>query len=235
MESDPTALRARDDREHGARPRPAQRPRVRRGGGAAAHGRRRDAPLELALRPARDGRARQAAAALRHRGSAPDRRRARLRGRGAPRAAARAPAAGGRPDRGGRLRRAGGRPRPGRGRPARRLVRPDAAPARPARQRPQGVRRERLPRAAHAALLDRRLPRAPRRRGSRREHPPRVPRDDAEPGRPADEPRHRPARPLADGRRQDPDRARGGRARRGGAAGLARTSSPSPTPRATRS
>ena len=40
----------------------------------------------------------------------------------------------------------------------------------------------------------------------------RVPRDDAQPGRPPHEPRHRPARPLADGRRPDPDRARGGRA-----------------------
>ena len=35
-----------------------------------------------------------------------------------------------------------------------------------------------------------------------------------EPGRPAHQPRHRPARSLADGRRPDPDRARGGRAGR---------------------
>ena len=82
-------------------------------------------------------------------------------------------------------------------------------------QRPQGVRRQRLARAADAALLAGGLPRAARRRGPRREHAARVPRDDAEPGRPADEPRHRPARPLPDGRRPDPDRARGGRAGRG--------------------
>ena len=47
----------------------------------------------------------------------------------------------------------------------------------------------------------------------------RVPRDDAKPGRPADEARDRPARPLADGRGPDPDRARGGRPGRGRAPG----------------
>ena len=99
-------------------------------------GRRRDAALELALRPARDRRARQAAAALRDGGCAADRGRARLRGRGVHARRLGTPAAGGRSDRRGSVRRAGGRQRPGRGRPARRLVRPHADPARPARPAP---------------------------------------------------------------------------------------------------
>ena len=68
----------------------------------------------------------------------------------------------------GQLRRAGRRSRLGRARPARPLVRADApAPGAP-RPRPRRVHRERLARAAHAALLARRLPRAARRPGARR-------------------------------------------------------------------
>ena len=110
---------------------------------------------------------------------AADRRRARVRGRGAARTPAQPPATGRRSDRRGRVRRARDRQRPRRGRPAGRVVRPDAPAARPARPRAQGVRRERVARAADAAVLDRRVPRAPRRRGSRREHADGVPRDDA--------------------------------------------------------
>ena len=82
METDPTALAAATTVRHRPRPRPARRARVRGGRRAAAHRRRRDAADELALRPARDGRARQAAAALRHARGAADLRRPRLRGRG---------------------------------------------------------------------------------------------------------------------------------------------------------
>ena len=103
-----------------------------------------------------------------------------------------------------------------RGRAARGVVRPDADPARAARPGTKGVRRERLARAADAALLARRLPGAPRRRGPRRAHASRVPGHDAESGRPPDEARERPARPLPPRRGADPDRAGRGRPRRGG-------------------
>ena len=220
IERDPTALEAATNVR-------TVRARVRHDGREyaevavpLAHRRRRDAPLELALRPARDRRARQAAAPLRDRRRAADRascsasrsRRSTRAGSagcsgpptGSPRARSTSRWSTTSADEVGQLAA---------------LVRPDAPPARPARPRPQGVRRERLARAADAAVLDRRLPRAPRRRGSRREHAAGVPRDDAEPGRPPDEPRDRPARPLPDGRRPDPDRARGGRAGRGRAPG----------------
>ena len=97
-----------------------------------------------------------------------------------------------RPHRRGRIRRAGRRSRQRRGRPARCLVRPHADPARAARSGTEGVRRQCLARAAHAAVLSGGLPRAARRRGPRRGHPPRVPRDDPEPGRPA----RRSSRPI---------------------------------------
>ena len=121
-----------------------------------------------------------------------------------------------------------------RGRAAGGVVRPDADPAGAARPGTKGVRRERLARAANAALLARGLPRAPRRRGPRRRHAPRVPGHDAEPGRPPDEARHRPARPLPHRRRADPDRAGRGRPRPRWHGSSPRTSSRSPTPRATR-
>ncbi len=100
------------------------------------------------------------------------------------------------------------RPRLGRARPARAHVRADApAPGRP-RPRARRVHRERLARAADAALLARRLPRAARRPVPRRGDPRGVPRPDARAGGPPDEARHRPARPLAP-RRGPPDRDRG--------------------------
>ena len=127
---------------------------------------------------------------------------ARLRRRVAVRAPDPAARARGRPDRERALRRAGRRPgadelgAAGARRSsgcAQRLAQLDA--------RAPGVHRQRLARAAHAALLARRLPRAARRRGARRGHAARVPGDDARAGRPADEARHRPARPLAARRR----------------------------------
>ena len=79
MENDPTALEA-------ATTVRTVRARVRHEGREyaevavpAAHGRRRDAPVGLPLRPARDGRARQAPASLRDGRGAADRARARLR------------------------------------------------------------------------------------------------------------------------------------------------------------
>ena len=55
-------------------------------------------------------------------------------------------------------------------------------------------------RAADAAVLARRIPRAARRRGDRRAPPGRVPRGDARPAEPPDEARHRSARSVADRR-----------------------------------
>ncbi len=97
-------------------------------------------------------------------------------------------------------------------------VRAHARAARQARPRPQRVHRQRVARAAHAALLARRLPRADGGRGARRGDPAGVPRDDARAGRSAGEARDRPARPLAARRRPDAGRARAGRPRRGRAA-----------------
>ena len=82
-----------------------------------------------------------------------------------------------------------------------RRVRPDARAARAARQRAQGVRRERVARAANAAVLDRRVPRAARGRGARRGDAPRLHRDDAGAGAAAGEALDRPPRPLARRRR----------------------------------
>ena len=89
-------------------------------------------------------------------------------------------------------------------------VRADARPAREARPRAQRVHRQRLARAAHAALLARGLPRADGRRGARRRDEARVPRDDAGAGRPPGQACHRPARPLAARRRPDAGGARAG-------------------------
>ena len=118
---------------------------------------------------------------------------------------------------------------PDRGRPVRRAsddsggdelgelaarVRPYARPARSARRRPARVHRQCVARAADAAVLAGRLPGAARRRGARRADAPRVPRIDARSGRPADEARDRPARPLAAGCRPFARGARAGRPRR---------------------
>ena len=112
--------------------------------------------------------------------------------------------------RGRRLRRTDRRPRRRRDRRACARLRPHARPARAARQRAKGVRRQRVARAADADLLARRVPRAARRRGARRRDPRRVPRDDAGAGRAPREALDRPARPLA--RRRGPaPRRRGAR------------------------
>ena len=68
------------------------------------------------------------------------------------------------------------------------------------RPRARRVHRERVARAADAAVLAGRLPRAARRRGDRRGDPGRVPRGDARPAEPPDEARDRPARSVADRR-----------------------------------
>ena len=115
-----------------------------------------------------------------------------------------------RTDRGRRLRRAHRGPRQRRDRRARARVRPDARPARAARQRPQGVRRQRLARAANAAVLDRRIPRAAGGRGTRRRDSPRLHRDDAGPGPAAGEALDRPPRSLPR-RRRAADRGSGRR------------------------
>ena len=85
---------------------------------------------------------------------------------------------------------------------------------------PGRVHRQCLARAADAALLAGRLPRAARRPGARRGDAGRVPRADARAGRPPDEARDRPARPLAP--------------RRGPADGRARAVELSSSPRARR-
>ena len=126
----------------------------------------------------------------------------------------------------GQLRRAGRRPRLGRARPARPLVRADAAAARAPRPGPRRVHRQRLARAAHAALLARRLPGAARRPGARRGDARRVPRADARAGRPPDEARDRPARPLAARRRPAGGRAGADRPRASSPTSSARSSAP---------
>ena len=141
-----------------------------------------------------------------------------------PRAAHPAPRARRQPDRGGRVRRARRRPRRRRARRARRSVRAHARPARAAGHRTQGVRRERVARAPHAAVLARRLPRADGGRGPRRGDARGVPRHDARAGRAAHEALGRPARPLAHGRGPTARGARGGVAR-GHRHGLLATSS----------
>ncbi len=107
-------------------------------------------------------------------------------------------------------------------------LRADARPARAARHGAEGVRRQRLARAPHAAVLARGLPRAHGRRGPRRRDARRVPRDDAGAGRPADEARGRPARPVADRRRAAARRAGGGRPRGRGAVRWSTSSRRSP-------
>ncbi len=155
------------------------------------------------------------------------------------------------PGRPGRLHRALRRLGPRRARPARADARRDAAPARRARDRAQPLHRDGLARAAHADLLDRRIPRAARGRGARRGdagdvHPP-GPRA----GRPARPARDRPPRPLqargriaraaprAHGPARDRPRRRG-RVRAGArgpriAPRAAPRGRPSPRPTATRS
>ena len=176
----PDGAPAASERQHRPRPRQARRARVRGGRRAAAHRRRRDAALTSSLSD------QLATVALVKRrllfatvaallisvvlgfavAEVHARRLSRLQ-RAADRIAE------------GAFDEPVDRQRPRRGRAAGRVVRQDAPAAGPARPRTEGVRRERVARAAHAAVLDRRLPRAPRRRGSRREHADGVPRDDA--------------------------------------------------------
>ena len=80
-----------------------------------------------------------------------------------------------------------------------------------ARQRPQGVHRQRLARAAHADLLALGLRRAARGRRPRSRGASRVRAHDARAGRAADEADRRPARPLEARRRRDRDPPRAGR------------------------
>ena len=87
------------------------------------------------------------------------------------------------------------------------------------RPRPERVHRQRVARAADAALLARRLPRADGGRGARRADAAGVPRDDARAGRPARQARDRSARPLPARCGPDERRARAGRPRRGRAGG----------------
>ena len=76
------------------------------------------------------------------------------------------------------------------------------------------------------------VPRAARGRGARRGDAARVPRDDAGAGRSPDEARDRSARPLADGRGPDPDRAGGGEPRGGRRGSWPRSSARLPRHRA---
>ncbi len=116
-------------------------------------------------------------------------------------------------------RRAGRRHRPRRARTAGGRVRADARSLAEPRSSPERVHRQRLARAAHAALLARRLPRADGGRGARREDAAGVSRDDARAGRPARQARDRSARPLAARRGPDARRARARRSRGGRADG----------------
>ena len=134
----------------------------------------------------------------RHRGGIRD--RVRLRARDALRPSHPPARDGRRADRRRTLRRDGGRSRPRRAGSARPHLRAHAAAACDPRPRPRRVHRERVARAADAAVLAGRVPRAARRRGARRGDPGRVPRRDARPAEPPDEARHRPARSVADGR-----------------------------------
>ena len=99
----------------------------------------------------------------------------------------------------------------GRARRARGRVRAHARAPGAARRRSPRVRRQRLARAADAAVLAWRLPRATRRRGARRGHAAGVPRLDAGAGRAADEARLRPARPHPSRRGPPHGRAGAGR------------------------
>ena len=201
LQNDPVALRAIRQPDAGARHRPPQRPDLRRG---RLPGRRfGDHALGLAARPAAGRRARPAARLRRRRARDGVRGALRLRRRQPDHAPDPAARDGRRADRGRDLRPAGGRPRLGRGRAAGADVRAHAAAPREPRPRPRRVHRERLARAAHAALLARRVPGAARRPGPRRADAGGVPGPDARAGRPADEARDRPARPV-------PARRRGG-------------------------
>ena len=167
---DPIALRAAERRSARDGTIDARRPALRRGG-APVPGRLGRARLVAAARAAADGRASSRGALLRRR-----RARAaslalvrRVRGRAAVRApdppARAAPPSGSRP--GGSTSRSSTTARDEVGQLARAFdrMRLRLAAARP---RPARVHRQRLARAAHAALLARRLPRAARRRGARR-------------------------------------------------------------------
>ena len=116
----------------------------------------------------------------------------------------------GRAYRRGALRRASRGPQRRRARAARRRLRADAASARAARACPARVHRQRVARAANAALLVARLHRAasPTREFDEATRT-RVPRDDARAGRPAPAPRRGHAQPDEARRRPDAHRAPG--------------------------
>ena len=88
-----------------------------------------------------------------------------------------------------------------RARPARARAGRHAAPARPAGERAAALHRDGVARAAHADLLDRRLPGAHGGRGARRRDAAPVRRHRARAGRAPGQARDRPARPLAPGGR----------------------------------
>ena len=116
-----------------------------------------------------------------------------------------------------------------RGRSARDHLQRDAEAPRAPRQRPQGVHRQRLSRAAHADLLALGLRRAARGRRPRPRVAGRVRAHDARAGRPAHEAHRRPARPLEARRRRDRDSPRVGAPRRRRHAGSRASSGRSPS------